>query len=103
MDVIESQIERAKKRQKQFYSGKKKQYTLKKQLVIKQKSGLIVCVVNCLKLYSTQILNPQRFPKIDFILACKLVLTKDVEFSGMVSSFVIVRLSKSHLNFTFSP
>ena len=46
MDVMESQIERPKKRQKHFYSGKKKQHTLKTQFVIKQKSGLIMCVVN---------------------------------------------------------
>ena len=46
MDVMESQIERPKKRQKQFYSGKQKEHTLKTQLVIQQKSGLIVCLVN---------------------------------------------------------
>jgi len=39
MDVMESPIERPKKRQKQFYSGKQKEHTLKTQLVIKQKSG----------------------------------------------------------------
>lgn len=46
MDVMESQIERPKKHQKQFYSGKQKEHTLKTQLVIQQKSGLIVCLVN---------------------------------------------------------
>ena len=46
MDVMESQIERPKKRQKQFYSGKQKEHTLKTQLVIQQKTGLIVCLVN---------------------------------------------------------
>ncbi len=29
MDVMESQIERPKKRQKQFYSGKQREHTLK--------------------------------------------------------------------------
>lgn len=46
MDVMESQIERPKKRQKQFYSGKQKEHTLKTQLIIQQKSGAIVCLVN---------------------------------------------------------
>ncbi|ACK72316.1 transposase, IS4 family protein [Gloeothece citriformis PCC 7424] len=46
MDVMESQIERPKKRQKQFYSGKPREHTLKTQLVIQQKTGLIVCLVN---------------------------------------------------------
>ncbi|EHJ15035.1 Transposase, IS5 family, partial [Crocosphaera watsonii WH 0003] len=46
MDVMESKIERPKKRQKQFYSGKQKEHTLKTQLVIQQETGLIVCIVN---------------------------------------------------------
>jgi hypothetical protein len=46
MDVMESQIERPKKRQKQFYSGKQRKHTLKTQLVIQQKTGRIVCLVN---------------------------------------------------------
>lgn len=46
MDVMESQIERPKKRQKQFYSGKQKEHTLKTQLIIGQKSGLIICLAN---------------------------------------------------------
>ena len=46
MDVMESQIERQKKRQKQFYSGKQREHTLKTQIVIQQKTGQIVCLVN---------------------------------------------------------
>ena len=46
MDVMESQIERPKKRQKQFYSGKQREHTLKTQIVIQQKTGQIVCLVN---------------------------------------------------------
>jgi hypothetical protein len=46
MDVMESQIERPKKRQKQFYRGKQKEHTLKTQLIIRQKSSLIICLVN---------------------------------------------------------
>jgi hypothetical protein len=43
MDVTESPIERRKRRQRQFYSGKKKRHTLKSQLVIDLKSGQILC------------------------------------------------------------
>ena len=43
MDVTETPIERPKKRQKQYYSGKKKRHTLKCQLVIDQATGQIIC------------------------------------------------------------
>ena len=43
MDVTETAIERPKRGQKWFYSGKKKRHTLKSQLVIEQKTGLIIC------------------------------------------------------------
>jgi hypothetical protein len=43
MDVTETPIERPKRRQRQFYSGKKKRHTLKSQLVIDQATGRIIC------------------------------------------------------------
>jgi hypothetical protein len=43
MDVTETPIERPKRRQRQFYSGKKKRHTLKCQLVIDHSSGRILC------------------------------------------------------------
>lgn len=43
MDVTETPIERPKRRQRQFYSGKKKQHTLKCQIVLELDSGLILC------------------------------------------------------------
>lgn len=43
MDVTQSPIERPKRRQRQFYSGKKKRHTLKSQLVIDLKTGQILC------------------------------------------------------------
>jgi hypothetical protein len=43
MDVTESPIERPKRRQRQFYSGKKRRHTLKCQIVLELESGLIVC------------------------------------------------------------
>lgn len=43
MDVTETPVERPKRQQKRFYSGKKKRHTLKSQLVIEQKTGLIIC------------------------------------------------------------
>lgn len=43
MDVTESPIERPKRRQRAFYSGKKKRHTLKSQVVIDLQSGQILC------------------------------------------------------------
>jgi hypothetical protein len=43
MDVTESPIERPKRRQRQFYSGKKRRHTLKCQIVLELESGVIVC------------------------------------------------------------
>ena len=43
MDVTETPIERPQKSQRQFYSGKKKQHTLKCQLIIDANTGGIVC------------------------------------------------------------
>lgn len=42
VDVTETPIERPKKNKK-FYSGKKKKHTLKSQIVVEQKTKLIVC------------------------------------------------------------
>ena len=44
MDVMESPIERPKKHQKNFYSGKQRQHTLKNQVVFGQKSNQIICL-----------------------------------------------------------
>jgi hypothetical protein len=43
MDVTETPIEQPKRRQKWFYSGKKKRHTLKAQLIIEQTTGKIIC------------------------------------------------------------
>ena len=43
MDVTEIPIERPKRRQKEFYSGKKRQHTLKCQIVLDPRNGEIVC------------------------------------------------------------
>lgn len=43
MDVTESPIERPKRRQRRFYSGKKKRHTLKCQLVIEPDTRRILC------------------------------------------------------------
>lgn len=43
MDVTETPIERPKRKQKEFYSGKKKRHTLKSQLIINQETGEIIC------------------------------------------------------------
>jgi DDE superfamily endonuclease/Helix-turn-helix of DDE superfamily endonuclease len=44
IDVTETAIERPKKRQKQYYSGKKKHHTLKCQVLADRESGEIICL-----------------------------------------------------------
>ena len=44
MDVMESPIERPKKHQKRFYSGKQGEHTLKTQVVFGDKKGKIICL-----------------------------------------------------------
>lgn len=41
--MTETPVERPKRHQRQFYSGKKKRHTLKCQLVIEQATGRIIC------------------------------------------------------------
>lgn len=43
MDVTETPIERPKRKQKRFYSGKKKQHTLKCQVIMDPHTGEIIC------------------------------------------------------------
>lgn len=43
VDVTESPIERPKKKQRGYYSGKKKRHTLKAQVVVNQANGQIIC------------------------------------------------------------
>ena len=43
VDVTESPIEHPKKKQRRYYSGKKKRHTLKTQVVVNQISGQIIC------------------------------------------------------------
>jgi hypothetical protein len=44
MDVMESPIEKPSKGQKRFFSGKQKEHTLKTQVVVRQKSGQVICL-----------------------------------------------------------
>ena len=46
MDVMESPIERPKKHQKRFYSGKQGEHTLKTQVVLGEKTGKIICLAH---------------------------------------------------------
>ena len=46
MDVMSSPIERPKKHQKRFYSGKQGEHTLKTQVVFGQKTGKIICLAH---------------------------------------------------------
>jgi hypothetical protein len=43
VDVTENPIERPKKKQRSYYSGKKKRHTLKAQVVVNQANGQIIC------------------------------------------------------------
>ncbi len=46
MDVMETPIERPKKHQKRFYSGKQKEHTLKTQVVLGEQTGIIICLAH---------------------------------------------------------
>ena len=43
MDATESPIERPQKKQKKYYSGKKKKHTVKSQVIIDLESKEIIC------------------------------------------------------------
>lgn len=43
VDATESPIERPKKKQRKYYSGKKKRHTLKAQVMVDQGTGQIIC------------------------------------------------------------
>ena len=43
MDVTETPIERPKRKQRSFYSGKKRQHTLKCQLILDRATGTVIC------------------------------------------------------------
>lgn len=47
VDATETQIERPKKKQKRYFSGKKKKHTLKSQLIINLETRLILCTSFC--------------------------------------------------------
>lgn len=46
MDVMESPIERPKKHQKRFYSGKQGEHSLKTQVVFGERNGNIICLAH---------------------------------------------------------
>ena len=46
MDVMETPIERPKKHQKRFYSGKQREHSLKTQVVLGEKTGKIICLAH---------------------------------------------------------
>jgi hypothetical protein len=46
VDVTESPVERPKKKQRQFLSGKKKRHTLKSQVIINQVNKQIICTAH---------------------------------------------------------
>lgn len=46
LDVMESSLEKPKQNQKSFFSGKKKEHTLKTQIIIEQKTKRILCLAH---------------------------------------------------------
>ncbi len=44
--MMESSLEKPKQKQKSFFSGKKKEHTLKTQIIIEQKTSLILCLAH---------------------------------------------------------
>jgi hypothetical protein len=44
MDVTETPIERPRRKQQEYYSGKKKHHTLKCQVIIEQRTGAVICL-----------------------------------------------------------
>jgi hypothetical protein len=68
IDVTETPIERPKKRQKIYYSGKKKEHTFKAQLVVAQDTLEIICYVNGVgKEHDFKIFKKSRLPLRDKI------------------------------------
>ena len=62
MDVMESSIERPKKHQKRFYSGKQGEHTLKTQVVIEQKTLKIIFLGHDKgKMYDFMLFKTSRF------------------------------------------
>ncbi|MDE5738114.1 MAG: IS5 family transposase [Oscillospiraceae bacterium] len=47
IDATETPVERPKKKQREYYSGKKKRHTLKTQLVVDKKTQKIICLSFC--------------------------------------------------------
>ena len=63
VDVGEMEIERPKKKQKRYYSGKQKCHTLKAQLLVEFETGQIICsAVDTGKTHDFKLLKRSRFP-----------------------------------------
>ena len=63
VDVGEMEIERPKKKQKRYYSGKQKCHTLKAQLLVEFETGQIICsAVDTGKTHDFKLLKRSRLP-----------------------------------------
>ena len=63
VDVGEMEIERPKKKQKRYYSGKQKCHTLKAQLLVELETGQIICsAVDTGKTHDFKLLKRSRLP-----------------------------------------
>jgi transposase len=90
IDVTESPIERPKKGQKIYYSGKKKQHTFKAQLVVNQDTLEIICYVNGTgKEHDFKIFKKSRLP-----LSEKIKCLVDKGYQGIAKIHKLSELPK---------
>lgn len=90
IDVTETPIERPKKRQKIYYSGKKKEHTFKTQLVVNQETLLIICCVNGAgKEHDFKIFKKSRLP-----LSEKIKCLVDKGYQGILKIHKLSEIPK---------
>ncbi len=90
IDVTETPIERPKKRQKKYYSGKKKEHTFKTQLVVNQQTLEIICYVNGVgKEHDFKIFKKSRLP-----LSEKIKCLVDKGYQGILKIHKLSEIPK---------
>ncbi len=90
IDVTETPIERPKKRQKIYYSGKKKEHTFKAQLVVNQHTLEIICYVNGVgKEHDFKIFKKSRLP-----LSEKIKCLVDKGYQGILKIHKLSEIPK---------
>jgi len=79
IDATESPIQRPKKRQSAFYSGKKKRHTMKTQLVVNKTTREIICVhTSNVKTHDFKVLRDSKLP-----IKADTLVTTDSGYQGL--------------------